>query len=76
MKKSRFTESQIIGVLKQVDYNDERPHESLGNLPPRIYRQKLENSNLAVSHSRGSGHTSILLERKMERVCEYFVSKY
>ncbi len=34
----------------QLDYNDERPHESLGNLPPRIYRQKLENSNLAVSH--------------------------
>ena len=34
----------------QLDYNDERPHESLGNLSPRIYRQKLENSNLAVSH--------------------------
>ena len=34
----------------QLDYNDERPHESLGNLSPRIYRQKLENSNLAASH--------------------------
>ena len=34
----------------QLGYNDERPHESLGNLPPRIYRQKLESSNLAVSH--------------------------
>ena len=34
----------------QLDYNDEKPHESLGNLPPRIYRQKLDNSNLAVSH--------------------------
>lgn len=36
--------------LWQLDYNEERPHESLGNLPPSIYRQKLENSNLAVSH--------------------------
>ena len=30
----------------QLDYNDERPHESLGNLPPRIYRQKLSRVSL------------------------------
>ncbi|MCB1754163.1 MAG: integrase core domain-containing protein [Gammaproteobacteria bacterium] len=22
-----------------LDYNDERPHDSLGNLPPSVYRQ-------------------------------------
>ncbi|MDA8962007.1 IS3 family transposase [Congregibacter sp.] len=36
--------------LWQLDYNDERPHESLGHLPPSIYRQKLESSSLVVSH--------------------------
>lgn len=40
----------------RLDYNDERPHESQGNLPPSIYRQKLENSSLALSHYRVSGH--------------------
>lgn len=36
----------------RLDYNDERPHESLGDLPPSIYRQKLlmENSSLELSH--------------------------
>ena len=38
----------------RLDYNEEHPHESLGNLPPAIYRAKLENSNLLVSHIRGS----------------------
>ena len=33
----------------RLDYNGERPHESLGNLPPSVYRQKLENSNLELS---------------------------
>lgn len=33
----------------RMDYNEERPHESLGNLPPAIYRAKLENSNLKLS---------------------------
>ncbi|TMO42396.1 integrase core domain-containing protein, partial [Pseudoalteromonas ruthenica] len=32
------------------DYNEERTHESLGNLPPAAYRAKLENSNSALSH--------------------------
>ena len=33
----------------RLDYNDERPYESPGNLPPSVYRQKLENSNLQLS---------------------------
>jgi len=36
--------------LWRLDYNDERPHESLGHLPPSVYRQKLENSSLEVSY--------------------------
>ena len=32
-----------------MDYNEERPHDSLGKLPPAMYRQKLENSSLEVS---------------------------
>lgn len=27
------------------EYNEERPHESLGNLPPAVYRRKLEAGN-------------------------------
>lgn len=36
----------------RIDYNEERPHDSLGRLPPSIYRQtlELENSSLEVSH--------------------------
>ena len=36
----------------QIDYNEERPHDSLGGLPPAIYRKQLEmeNSNFKVSH--------------------------
>jgi len=30
--------------------NDERPHDSLGKLPPIVYRQQLENSNIELSH--------------------------
>jgi len=33
-----------------VDYNDERPHESLDDLPPAVYRQLVENSTLELSH--------------------------
>lgn len=33
-----------------LDYNEERPHDSLGDLPPAVYRQKLENSKLDMSH--------------------------
>uniref|UniRef100_UPI0026234C8F TRAP transporter large permease subunit n=1 Tax=uncultured Paenalcaligenes sp. TaxID=1588925 RepID=UPI0026234C8F len=28
-----------------LDYNEERTHESLGDIPPSVYRQQLENSN-------------------------------
>lgn len=38
----------------QQDYNYERPHDSLGNMTPDMYRQKLENSNLQLSDIRGS----------------------
>lgn len=34
----------------RVDYNEERTHESLGDLPPSAYRAKLENSSLEISH--------------------------
>lgn len=33
-----------------VDYNEERPHDSLGDLPPAVYRKKLENSSFELSH--------------------------
>ena len=32
-----------------LDYNDDRPHDSLGKLPPTLYWQKLENSTLLLS---------------------------
>lgn len=34
----------------RLDYNEERTHESLGDLPPAAYRAKLENSNLEMCH--------------------------
>jgi putative transposase len=34
----------------RLDYNEERTHESLGNLPPAAYREKLENSSLELCH--------------------------
>ena len=39
-----------------LDYNDERPHDSLGNLPPSVYRQTLEDSSLELSQQWGSRH--------------------
>jgi transposase InsO family protein len=39
-----------------TEYNEERPHKSLGNLPPSLYRQQLNqtksapNSNFQMSH--------------------------
>ncbi len=36
--------------LWMLDYNDERPHESLGDISPAVYRQKVENSSLGLSH--------------------------
>jgi len=34
----------------RADYKNEQPHESLGNLPPSVYWQKLENSSLGLSY--------------------------
>ena len=34
----------------RLDYNEERTHESLGNLPPSAYRAKLESSNFKLCH--------------------------
>lgn len=56
--RREFLNAYLFNSLEQVremawvwrlDYNDERPHESLGKLPPSLYRQKLENSSLEVS---------------------------
>lgn len=40
----------------RIDYNEERPQDSPGVLPPSINRQtlELENSSLDVSHYWGS----------------------
>ena len=57
--RREFLDAYLFDSLSQVremawvwrlDYNEERTHESLGNLPPSVYRQKLENSNLQLSH--------------------------
>jgi putative transposase len=57
MRKSRFTESQIVAILKKGEayvfetidqvrtitedwlreYNEERPHDSLGRVPPLTF---------------------------------------
>ncbi len=33
------------------EYNEERPHEALGNLPPAVYRRKLEARNSDIKRS-------------------------
>jgi putative transposase len=33
------------------EYNEERPHEALGNLPPAVYRRKLEAENSGIKRS-------------------------
>ena len=57
--RREFLDAYLFESLTQVremawhwrlDYNDERPHESLGDLPPTVYRQMLENSSYEVSH--------------------------
>jgi len=44
-----------IAWFWQQDYNLNRTHESLGHLPPAIYRKQLENSNQSLSQITGSG---------------------
>lgn len=39
-----------MALFWKLDYNEERSHESLGNLPPAAYRKKLENSNSKLFH--------------------------
>ena len=63
----------------RLDYNDERPHEGHGHLPPSIYGQKLENSNQrclrlgevdrSVGHpaSQGNGGGELALEANVRR---------
>ncbi len=57
--RREFLDVYLFETLNQVrdmawvwmlDYNDERPHDSLGKLPPAIYRQRLENSSFPLSH--------------------------
>lgn len=44
-----LTQVKEISWFCMLDYNDERPHESLGDLPPAVFRQQLENSMLQLS---------------------------
>lgn len=57
--RREFLDVYLFETLSQVrdmawvwmnDYNEERPHDSLGDLPPAVYRQKLENSSFELSH--------------------------
>lgn len=45
-----LTQVREMAWFWRLDYNEERTHESLGNLPPSAYREKLENSSLALCH--------------------------
>jgi putative transposase len=56
--RRKFLDAYLFENLDQVrdmawvwmmDYNDERPDESLGKLPPAMYRRELENSSVEVS---------------------------
>jgi putative transposase len=44
-----LTQVRDMVWLWRMDYNGQRPHESLDNLPPVVYREKLENSSLELS---------------------------
>ena len=43
-----LTQARDMAWTWMLDYNDERPHESLGDIPPAVYRQQLENSSLGL----------------------------
>jgi hypothetical protein len=40
MRKSRFSEEQIIAILKEHHYNTERPHTSLDGLSPCTFANR------------------------------------
>ena len=63
--RNEVLDANLFGSLSEVreavhlwmtEYNEERPHKSLGNLPPSLYRQQLNqtkstpNSNFQMSH--------------------------
>lgn len=57
--RREFLNAYLFNSLEQVrdmawcwmcDYNEERPHESLGNTPPAVYRRQLEISSYELSH--------------------------
>ena len=60
MRKSKFTESQIVAILAEgdaglpvaevwlTDYNEYRPHESLGNMPPAMFKPRLFQSKIST----------------------------
>ena len=37
-----------------ISYNEERPHETLGNLPPTVFRKQLTSTPLTQSKTRNS----------------------
>ncbi len=45
-----LTQVREMAWFWRLDYNEKRTHESLGNLPPAAYREKLENSSLELCH--------------------------
>ena len=45
-----FSQMREMAWLWRLDYNDERPHESLRYLPPSMYMQNLENSSSEGFH--------------------------
>lgn len=56
--RREFLNAYLFETLAQVremawvwmlDYNDERPHASLGDLPPAVYRATVESSSLGLS---------------------------
>ena len=57
--RREFLDAYLFENLNQVrdmawfwrlDYNEERTHKSISNLPPAAYRANLENSNSTLSH--------------------------
>nr|WP_246616369.1 IS3 family transposase [Thaumasiovibrio subtropicus] len=57
--RREFLNAYLFDSLEQVrdmawawmcDYNEERPHDSLRNTPPAVYRRQLETSSYGLSH--------------------------